>query len=91
MIWAEWWMWIAAALLLAIAELFAPGFILLGFAIGAAVIGLAVLTDIAWLVESLPRLLVLFAVVSLAAWFVLRRVVGVRKGQVKVWHTDINE
>lgn len=91
MIWAEWWIWIAAALFLAIAELAVPGFILLGFAIGAAVTGLVVLTEFAWLVGSLPRLLVLFAAVTLVAWFVLRRALGVRKGQVKVWRTDINE
>ncbi|MGV6811945.1 MAG: NfeD family protein [Brevirhabdus sp.] len=91
MIWAEWWIWLAAALVLAIAELLAPAFILLGFAIGAAVTGIAVLTDIAWLTSSLPRLLVLFAAVSLLAWLGLRRVVGVRKGQVKVWDTDIND
>lgn len=91
MIWSEWWVWMAAALVLAIAELLAPGFILLGFAIGAGVTGLAVMAEFAWLVGSLPRLLVLFALVSLLAWFALRRIVGVRKGQVKVWDTDINE
>jgi len=91
MIWSEWWVWMAAALVLAIAELLAPGFILLGFAIGAGVTGLAVMAEFGWLVDSLPRLLVLFALVSLLAWFALRRIVGVRKGQVKVWDTDINE
>lgn len=91
MIWAEWWIWMAAALVLAIAEILAPGFILLGFAIGAGVTGLALLGDIAWISESLPRLLVLFSFVSLIAWFGLRRLVGIRKGQVKIWHTDIND
>jgi len=91
MIWAEWWIWMAAALVLAIAELLAPAFILLGFAIGAAVTGIVVLTDITWLTGSLPRLLVVFAAISLVAWLVLRRVLGVRKGQVRVWDTDIND
>jgi hypothetical protein len=30
-------------------------------------------------------------VVSVVAWLVLRRVVGVREGQVKVWDRDIND
>jgi len=39
-----------------------------------------------------PALLVLiFAVCSLVAWLVLRRTMGVRAGQVKVWDRDIND
>jgi membrane protein implicated in regulation of membrane protease activity len=40
---------------------------------------------------SLPLLLVVFALLSLASWFVLRRAVGVAPGQKKIWHKDIND
>jgi len=36
-------------------------------------------------------LALIFAVLSLVAWLILRRVVGVTKSQVKVWKDDINE
>ena len=39
--------------------------------------------------DPLPAALV-FAVLSLGAWIVLRRVVGVKEGQVKVGDKDIN-
>ena len=35
--------------------------------------------------------LLLFAVISLLAWFAMRQVFGIRKGQVKVWDKDIND
>lgn len=37
-----WWVWVAAGLVLAILETLLPGFILLGFAIGAVLTGLTV-------------------------------------------------
>jgi len=88
MIWDIWWVWIAAALGLAILEVLAPGFIFLGFALGAAVVGILMGVGIG---ASLPWLLVVFAVVSLISWIVMRRAFGIRKGQVKVWDRDINE
>ena len=36
-------------------------------------------------------LLLIFAVVSVLAWLVLRRMMGVREGQVKIWDRDIND
>ena len=42
MIWEIWWAWVAAGLVLAILELFAPGFIFVGFAVGAVAVGLLV-------------------------------------------------
>jgi hypothetical protein len=33
----------------------------------------------------------IFAVTSVVSWIVLRRLVGVRQGQVKVWDRDIND
>ncbi|WP_438990741.1 NfeD family protein [Lentibacter sp.] len=93
-IWSLWWVWLAAAVGLGILEILAPGFILLGFAIGAAVVGvlLAVGGPLgAMLGGSFALMLAVFAVFSLIGWIGLRRTMGVRKGQVKTWDTDINE
>ena len=92
--WHEWWVWVAGGLVLAILEGFAPGFIFLGFAVGAVVVGilLAVGGAIGGVVSgSVPTMLLIFAVCSLVAWLVLRQMEGVRKGQKKLWDTDINE
>ena len=92
--WALWWVWMAAALALGILEMLVPAFLFLGFALGAGLTGLTLLFggDLAlWLGASLPRLLVYFAVLSLIAWLALRKAVGVRHGQVKIWDRDIND
>lgn len=94
MMWAIWWAWLVAALVLAILEIFLPGFIFLGFAVGAAITGILVVVGgplAGWMTGSLPLTLLVFAVLSLVAWIVLRKVVGVRQGQVKIWDRDINE
>lgn len=88
-LWTEWWVWMVAGAVLAILEVLIPGFILLGFAIGAALTGLLLWLGV--LGGSVAVLLLVFAVASLLAWLVLRRVVGVRHGQVKIWDRDINE
>ncbi|WP_300515631.1 hypothetical protein [Aliiroseovarius sp.] len=88
MIWDIWWVWVAVGLVLAILEIFAPGFVYLGFAIGAALVGGLIALGLGL---SLPWLLVVFGLVSLFSWIVLRRAFGVRKGQKKTWDTDINE
>ncbi|MCR8549142.1 hypothetical protein M4578_14985 [Salipiger sp. P9] len=83
-----WWVWLAAAVILLVLEMLAPAFVFLGFAIGAAAVGLWLLAGyaLAW-----PWLFLIFALVSLAAWLALRQVVGIRKGQIKHWDRDINE
>jgi membrane protein implicated in regulation of membrane protease activity len=87
--WSIWWVWIVAGFLLGMLEIMVPGYIFLGFAIGAVATGILVGISIS---PSSPALLVLiFAVCSLVAWLVLRRTMGVRKGQVKVWDRDIND
>jgi inner membrane protein len=88
-LWQEWWVWIVIGVTLAVAEVMLPGFILLGFAIGAALVGLLLLIGL--LGGNFYVLLLIFAVASLVSWIVLRRLVGIRKGQVKVWDRDINE
>ncbi len=94
MSWDIWWVWVAAGIVLGILEVFAPGFIFLGFAVGAVVVGLlmALSGPVALaLTGSLALTLLVFALASLVAWLVLRRMEGVRKGQKKLWDTDINE
>ena len=86
-----WWVWMAGALLLAILEVVAPVQIFLGFAVGAIGVGLGLLIGIPGLASSFPMMMLVFALVSLASWLVLRQVLGIRKGQVKHFEHDINE
>ena len=88
-IWSIWWLWAAAALLLAIIEVLAPGFVFLGFAIGAAAVSLILLNT--GLYIDLPMLLLIFAALSLVSWLVLRRIFARPQGQVKTFDHDIND
>lgn len=87
--WATWWVWVVAGFGLGVLEVLVPGFIFVGFAIGAVLTG--VLVGLGLLGANLPLLLLVFAVLSVVAWLVLRRMVGVRGGQVKLWDRDIND
>lgn len=84
-----WWAWVILGFALGVLEVLAPGFIFLGFAIGAVLTG--VLVGIGFAPGGLAALVLMFAVLSVLAWLVLRRVVGVREGQVKIWDRDIND
>lgn len=88
-IWAVWWVWIVAGFALGVLEVILPGFIFVGFALGAVIVGLGL--GLGLLGGGLAVLLLVFAVSSLIAWVVLRRVLGVRQGQIKLWDRDINE
>jgi membrane protein implicated in regulation of membrane protease activity len=88
MIWEIWWAWVAFGLGLAILEIFVPGFLFLGFAIGAVLVGVVVALGLGL---TLAWLLVGFALVSVIAWAALRRIVGIRQGQRKTFDSDINE
>lgn len=83
-----WWAWVILGFALGVLEVLVPGFIFLGFAIGAVVTGVLVGLGVP---AGVPALILIFAVVSVVAWLVLRRVVGVRDGQVKIWDRDIND
>ena len=89
--WATWWIWMVGALALAIVEVLIPAQIFLGFAVGAALTGLGLAIGVPGLAGSLPVTLVVFAALSLVAWVIIRRIVGLRPGQVKIWDRDINE
>ena len=88
-IWTVWWAWIVLGFALGVLEVLAPGFIFLGFAVGAVLTG--VLVGFGVLGHGLPLLMLAFALLSLVAWAVTRRLVGPREGQVKVWDRDIND
>ena len=84
-----WWVWLAAALVLSILEVLAPGFVFLGFAIGSGIVGLLLLGPAARFSPAL--LLLICAALSLASWLVLRRVFALPTGQVKTFDGDIND
>lgn len=88
MLWAMSWVWFSAALILATAEVLVPGYVFLGFALGALALGL-VLTVIT--VGGLAITLVVFAVFSLVAYLAMRRVFGLKTGSIKIWDRDIND
>ncbi|MBB96317.1 MAG: hypothetical protein CML68_17200 [Rhodobacteraceae bacterium] len=89
MILSLWWVWAAAALVLGILEVVVPGFIFLGFAIGAFLVAMLLLN--LGLVLSLPLLVLIFAALSLVSWVILRRVFSLPHGQVKRFHDDVND
>lgn len=84
-----WWAWIVLGVALAVLEVMIPGFIFLGFAIGAGVTG--VLMALGLFAGNVALTVLVFAVLSVASFLVLRRVVGVTKSQRKVWTKDIND
>ncbi len=89
MSWANGWVWIIAALVLAALELALPGWFFLGAAIAVLLMGLALLAGL-W-GGGLPMALVVVAVLTGLSWFALRRIFGSNRGEVKVWHRDIND
>ena len=82
-----WWAWAIAAILLLGLEILLPGFLFLGFAIGAAVVGALLLLGI---LLGAELLLLIFALLSLIAWLALRRYYG-RGQKAKIWDRDIND
>ncbi len=84
----SWWAWVILGFLLGILEVAVPGFIFLGFAVGAILTGITVGLGIP---GGPTALFLIFAVTSVVAWIALRRLVGVRLGQVKIWDRDIND
>ncbi|MEI6797680.1 MAG: hypothetical protein WCO04_00500 [Pseudomonadota bacterium] len=88
-VWTIWWVWVLAGVVLAGLEITLPGFVFLGFALGAVSNGVLLALGLA--PDNVALLALIFAGLSLAAWLFLRRAVGVTKSQVKVWKDDINE
>jgi inner membrane protein len=88
-LWSVWWVWIAAGFALGILEVAVPGYIFLGFAIGAVVTG--ILLGVGLLGANLAMLILAFAILSLLAWLSVRRILGSQASPVKKWTTDIND
>jgi len=83
-----WWGWLAAALALALLGVLAPGFIFLGFAVGAVVMAAVVAFAPAL---SIPVALAIFAILSLVSWIVLKQVFKKQSsGARRILH-DIND
>jgi inner membrane protein len=87
--WTTWWVWIVGGFALGVLEVIIPGYIFLGFAIGAVFTG--ALIGIGVLGSSLPVAILIFALASLAAWYALRALLGKHEGQVKIWDKDVND
>jgi inner membrane protein len=84
-----WWVWIVLGFALGVLEVLAPGYICLGFAMGAALTG--ALVGFGLLGSSLPATVLVFALASLGAWFATRKVLGAQAGKAKIWDRDIND
>lgn len=83
-----WWVWLSAALALALVELIAPASIFLGFALGA--LGMTAVVAFTS-VTNTSALLALFAALSLAAWVVLKLLFKSQSSGARIVENDINE
>lgn len=85
-----WWVWIAGAVVFGILEVLAPVFVFMGFAAGAAVVGLCLAIGISF-GGSVPLMIVVFAAISLIVSLALRKLLGTRQEEVKTFVNDIND
>ena len=85
--------WLACAILalaLACLEITVPAFVFLGMAIGAGCVALVMALGGAGVIGA-PLSVLMFAVISLIATLVLRKIFSLPKGQVKTFDGDIND
>ena len=87
---ATWWAWAILALALACLEIIVPAFVFLGIAIGAGCVALVMALGGAGIIGA-PLSVLMFAVISLIATLVLRKIFSLPKGQVKTFDGDIND
>lgn len=87
---ATWWAWAILALALACLEITVPAFVFLGMAIGAGCVALVMALGGAGAIGA-PLSVLMFAVISLIATLVLRKIFSLPKGQVKTFDGDIND
>ena len=83
-----WWIWVLGGLAIGALELLAPGYIFLGFAVGA---GAAAAASWLGLLSGFPAQLALAAVVSLIVWAGMRAAFPLQRGEVKRFTRDIND
>ena len=87
---ATWWAWAILALALACLEITVPAFVFLGMALGAGFVALVMALGGAGVIGA-PLSVLMFAVISLIATLVLRKIFSLPKGQVKTFDGDIND
>lgn len=90
MLWQVWWIWIAAAIGLGVLEMLAPAFVLLGFAIGAFIVGVGLATGVLGSF-GLAALMAMFAMLSLIAWVALRQSFKKPGDDPKTFDYDVND
>ena len=83
-----WWAWLTAALVLALIEILAPGFIFLGFALGALAMTGIVLVATGF---SVSVALAIFAGLSLLGWIALRLIFRNQRSAARFIEHDIND
>ena len=83
-----WWVWLCIALAVGILEVLAPGFIFLGFAIGALVMA-GVVTVFS--LTNAAAILALFAILSLVAWLALKAGFRRQSSGARIVTRDIND
>ncbi|MEM8538186.1 MAG: hypothetical protein AAGF56_10020 [Pseudomonadota bacterium] len=88
-LWTEWWFWMSGAVVLATLEVLIPGYIFLGFALGAAVMSVLIMMGVS--ASGLAVTLFIFAILSLASYLLMRKFFALKTGQVKIWETDVND
>ena len=87
---ATWWAWAILGLALACLEITLPAFVFLGMAIGAGCVALVMALGGAGVIGA-PLSVLMFAMISLIATLVLRKIFSLPKGQVKTFDGDIND
>jgi len=88
-LWEQWWVWMSGAVFLATLEVLAPGYIFLGFAIGAFALGLLLVVQVP--LGGFAATILVFAVLSLIAYLAMRHVFGLKSGSAEIWDRDIND
>lgn len=87
------WVWVAAAAFLGVIEAFLPGYVLLGFGVGAGVIALA-LFPFDEAARALPyaplTLLAIWSAISVGAWLALTALFG-RPSRRRAGQRDLND
>lgn len=87
--WANGWLWISAGLVVALIELLLPGYLFIGTALALVAMGGLLLAGL-W-TGGLAGALVVTGLLSIIAWVLLRRLMGVQRDQVRIWDRDIND
>lgn len=85
---ALWWVWVCIALVLGVVELLLPGWIFLGFGLGALAMAFVV---VLFPTLSTAAHMAIFALLSLLGWVILRQVFRRQSSGARIVTRDINE